>query len=128
LAIRLADIAEQSEKLEHLAAILGEGSTDFLITQQVRIIAEGHLELRRIRAVQRGLFHEIFSAVDDPGSKVSEIAKIGRYARRSASRRKTALNKLFPKWNEVLFQLSRKISDIRMRARRIGRTNPKFEL
>ena len=103
LAIRLGDVPEQFEKLEHLVAILGEGSTDFLVTQQAWIIAECHLELRRIRAVQRGLFHEIFTAktVDDLGSKVSEIAKIGRYARRSASRRKTALNKLFPKRNEV---------------------------
>ena len=103
LAIRIGDVPEQSEKLEHLVAILGEGSADFLVTQQARIIAECHLELLRIRTVQRGLFHEIFRAetVDDLGSKVSEIAKTGRYARRSASRRKTALNKLFPERKEV---------------------------
>jgi hypothetical protein len=80
LAIRIGDVPEQFEKLEHLAAILGEGSADFLVTQEACIIAECHLGLRRIRAVQRGLFHEIFKAitVDDLGSKVSAIAQIGR--------------------------------------------------
>jgi hypothetical protein len=62
LAIPLRDIPEQFEKLERLAAILSKGSGDLLLAEQSSIIAECHLELQRIRAVQRGLFQDIFEA------------------------------------------------------------------
>src|SRR5882724_6071983 len=77
--------------------ILSQGSNDLPVAEQSRAIAECHLELQRIRAVQRGLFHDVFRAqnMDDLTSPLSAVAQILRYARRAVSRRKTALNKLF---------------------------------
>jgi len=98
LATRLGDIPELFDKLERLAAILSEGRNDLLVPEEARIIAECHLELQRIRAVQRGLFHDILrvKTMGDLGSRVSALAQIGRYARRAVSKRKTALNRLVP--------------------------------
>jgi hypothetical protein len=99
LATCLNDIPEQSDKLERLAAILSEGSDDLRVAQEARVIAECHLDLQRIRVVQRGAFLEISKAqtIEDLKSPIAEITKIGRYSRRAVSRRKTALNSLTPK-------------------------------
>lgn len=99
LATSLGDIPELFDKLERLAAILNEGRSDLVAAEEARIVAECHLELRRIRAVQRGFFHDVLTAktTGDLTSRVSAIARIDRYARRALSKRKTALNRLLPK-------------------------------
>ena len=89
--------------MERLTAILVEGTNDFLVAKEARVIAESHLEMQRIRVVQHGAFHEIIGAqpINDLKSQVSDIAKIDRYARRAVSRRKTALTLPKPGWNRM---------------------------
>jgi len=99
LATPIGDIPEQSSRLERLAALLAEDSNRLLVAEEPRLIAECHLDMQRIRAIQHEMLREMIEAdtIEGQKSSVSEIEKIDRYRRRAASRRKTAFRTLFSK-------------------------------
>jgi hypothetical protein len=96
LATRLSDIPDQLGKLEQLIVILAQGSSNWSVFEEARVVAECHLDLQRIRTVRYGFFQDVMEAetVDEQKSALSKIAKVDRYACRSVSKRKTALKKL----------------------------------
>jgi len=97
LATPISDIPEQSSRLERLAALLAEDNNHLLVAEEPRLIAECHLDMQRIRAIQHEMLREMIEAdtIEGQKSSVSEIEKIDRYRRRAVSRRKAAFRRLF---------------------------------
>jgi hypothetical protein len=97
LATRLEDSCEVNEKIEYLAAILAEGSNDFLRIEQSRILAGCHFDLRRIRAARHDVFLKMDNLEDVSGNDfeiaLSAMDRISRYERRALSKRRRALRK-----------------------------------
>jgi hypothetical protein len=97
LATPVENDSEAAARIESLAAILADGSNDFERTEQSRILAGCHSDLRRIRAAR----HDVFLTLGDlenANGKDFEIAframdRISRYEKRALSRRKQALRK-----------------------------------
>ena len=97
LATRVDADPEAKIGIERLAAVLAEGSDDFGLAEQARVLAERHFDLQRIRAAR----HQVFLTVNNlENAKAGDFEKalramnsIGRYEMRAFSRCKQALRK-----------------------------------
>jgi hypothetical protein len=97
LAARLEDDCEINERIECLTAILAEGSDDFGRTEQSRIVAGCHFDLRRIRAARYDVSLAMENLESVKGSNFEHALRamdsISRYETRALSKRKKALRK-----------------------------------
>ena len=86
LATQLSDIPELAGRLERLIEILAEGKNSPLGAEELKLIAECHIDMQRIRTTQHGMLNQIINAeTEDLKSSVAQIEKIDRYRRRAAS-------------------------------------------
>lgn len=97
LATRIDNDAEAKNGIECLAAILAEGSDDFDRIEQLRVLAECHFDLRRIRAARFEVFLTMGDLEDatanDFERAVRAMDSISRYQTRAVSKTKRALRK-----------------------------------
>jgi hypothetical protein len=95
LAIRIEDDPEAKAGIECLTAMLAEGADDFERIEQLRMLAERHFDLRRIRAARFDVFSTINESknagLDDFEKALRAMASISRYEKRALSRGKQAL-------------------------------------
>jgi hypothetical protein len=97
LATRVEADPETKIAIESLAAVLAEGSDDFVRTDQLHALAECHFDRRRIRAAR----YEVFLMVDglenagvgDFETAVRAIQSMSRYDTRAFSKMKGTFRK-----------------------------------
>ena len=97
LATRIDDDPEAKSGIECLTAILAEGSEDFDRIQRLRLLAERHFDLRRIRAARFDVFLTIDNLEDatanDFERALGKMVSISRYQTRAVSKTKRAFRK-----------------------------------
>lgn len=97
LATPVENDAEVKASIECLGAILAEGVHDFLQIEQMRVVAEYHFDLRRIRAARHDVFLRLGdmenASCNDVETALRAMDRISRYERRAISKRKQALRK-----------------------------------
>ena len=95
LATPVENDAEVKASIECLRAILAEGVDDFLQIEQMRVVAESHFDLRRIRAARHDVFLKLGdmenASRNDLETALRAMDRISRYERRAISKRKQAL-------------------------------------
>jgi len=95
LATAIADDLVLLKEIERLAGLLVNTSDDRSLVVQAHIVAECHLELRRIRAARHRALREIAKAeIEQLEPALVETARFHRYMRRALSRRRTKLRNL----------------------------------
>jgi hypothetical protein len=72
---RIENDCEQKERIACLAAILTEGSNEFLKIEQSRFVAECHFDLHRIRAARYDLFLTMNDLEDVGGNDVENALR-----------------------------------------------------